>query len=236
MNHATATAGPDIVRGHRVPEDLLGDLLFAEPVGRLIRRAKIVKTEGLTQLRNAYPGSEFILSTDPLFRPVNMATAPDGTVYIADMYRGIIQEGQWTRPGIVLASEDSAVPAGQGHPPRPHLAPAVRRHAGVPGHAGRPCRRRDPRTARARPAIEPNRTQPRMLSETPAQLVAHLSHPNGWWRDSAQRLLVLKQDKSVVPALQKLVRDARTTCWRASTRCGRSKGSARSTPRWCASR
>jgi mono/diheme cytochrome c family protein len=45
-----------------------------------------------------------------------------------------------------------------------------------------------------------------MLSETPAQLVAHLSHPNGWWRDSAQRLLVLKQDKSVVPALQSLVR------------------------------
>ena len=79
-----------------MPEDLHGDLLFAEPVGRLIRRAKIVKTEGLTQLRNAYPGSEFILGTDPLFRPVNMRTAPDGTVYIADMYHGIIQEAQWT--------------------------------------------------------------------------------------------------------------------------------------------
>ena len=55
-------------------------------------------------------------------------------------------------------------------------------------------------------AIELDRTQPRMLRETPAQLVAHLSHANGWWRDSAQRLLVLKQDKSVVPALQNLVR------------------------------
>ena len=48
-----------------------------------------------------------------------------------------------------------------------------------------------------------------MLNETPAQLVAHLSHPNGWWRDTAQQLLVLKQDKSVVPALQKLARRAR---------------------------
>jgi len=47
-----------------------------------------------------------------------------------------------------------------------------------------------------------------MYSETPAQLVAHLSHPNGWWRDMAQRLLVLKQDKSVVPALQQLVRSS----------------------------
>ena len=115
-----------------MPDDLRGDLLFAEPVGRLIRRAKIVKTEGLTQLRNAYPGSEFILSSDPLFRPVNIRTAPDGTVYIADMYRGIIQEGEWTRPGSYLRAEDSAVSAGQGDQSRPHLAAALRRHAGVP--------------------------------------------------------------------------------------------------------
>ena len=48
--------------------------------------------------------------------------------------------------------------------------------------------------------------QPKMLTETPAQLVAHLSDANGWWRDTAQQLLILKQDKSVVPALQKLAR------------------------------
>jgi mono/diheme cytochrome c family protein len=41
-----------------------------------------------------------------------------------------------------------------------------------------------------------------MNDETPAQLVTHLGHPNGWWRDTAQQLLVLKQDKSVVPTLQ----------------------------------
>src|SRR5216110_3002793 len=52
----------------------------------------------------------------------------------------------------------------------------------------------------------PDRTQPRMYSETPAQLVTHLAHPNGWWRDTAQQLLVLKQDKSVVPALQTMAR------------------------------
>jgi mono/diheme cytochrome c family protein len=47
-----------------------------------------------------------------------------------------------------------------------------------------------------------------MYSETPAQLIAHFSHPNGWWRDTAQRLLILKQDKSVVPALQQIVRSS----------------------------
>ena len=51
LNHFTATAGPDIVRGHRMPPDLVGDLLFTEPVGRLIRRTKIVKDQGLTQLQ-----------------------------------------------------------------------------------------------------------------------------------------------------------------------------------------
>jgi mono/diheme cytochrome c family protein len=43
-----------------------------------------------------------------------------------------------------------------------------------------------------------------MLEETPADWVRHLSHPNGWWRDTAQKLLVLRRDLGVVPALSKL--------------------------------
>ena len=49
---------------------------------------------------------------------------------------------------------------------------------------------------------------PRMLEESPAQWVQHLSHPNGWWRDNAQRILVLKQDKSVVGALTEMVKSS----------------------------
>ena len=45
-----------------------------------------------------------------------------------------------------------------------------------------------------------------MNSETPAQLVAHLTNPNGWWRDTAQKLLVIRQDKSVAPALASMAR------------------------------
>ena len=206
VNHATATAGPDIVRGHRLPEDLQGDLLFAEPVGRLIRRADIVKTDGLTQLRNVYPYSEFILSTDPLFRPLNLRTAPDGTVYIVDMYRGIIQEGEWTRAGSYLRHKiqqyqlDKVIHHGRiwrlrfdGTPEFPGT-PAGPAAVAIPGQP-------------ALPSIAPDRTMPRMYSQTPAQLVQHLGHANGWWRDMAQRLLVLKQDKSIVPALEAMVRN-----------------------------
>ncbi len=255
LNHATATAGPDIVRGDRVPDDLKGDLLFTEPVGRLIRRAKIDRiqsdiittrngetvrgrviaesptvvqvqplttatpvtiqkaditnrttaAEGVIQLRNAYPGSEFILSSDPLFRPVNMRTGPDGSVYIADMYHGIIQEAQWTGPGSYLRHKilqyqlDKITTHGRIWRLRFDGTPAV------PATPSGPAARALPGEP-ATPAIPLDLTRPRMLDESAAQLVAHLTHPNGWWRDMAQRLLVLKQDKSVVPALQGIVR------------------------------
>lgn len=205
LNHLTAASGADIVRAHRVPADLRGDLLITEPVGRLIRRARVVKNEGLTQLRNVYPGSEFILSTDPLFRPINITTAPDGSVYIADMYHGIIQEGNWTRPGSYLRRKieqyqlDKIISHGRIWRLRFDGV------AGVPATPEGPAAQATPEIP-PQPAIPLDLTPPRMLDETPALLVAHLSHQNGWWRDTAQQLLVLRQDKSVVPALQNLVR------------------------------
>jgi mono/diheme cytochrome c family protein/glucose/arabinose dehydrogenase len=207
LNHFTAASGADIVRAHRMPDDLRGDLLISEPVGRLIRRARIVRNEGVTQLRNVYPGSEFILSTDPLFRPVNIQSAPDGSVYIADMYHGIIQESNWTRPGSYLRRK---IDQYQLDKVIAHGRIWRLRFDGVPGVPATPAGPAAQATPEIPPqpalALDPNR--PRMLNETPAQLVAHLSHSNGWWRDTAQQLLVQRQNKSVVPALQSLVRGA----------------------------
>ena len=181
LNHFTAAAGPEIYRGDRLPPDLVGDLLFEEPVGRIVRRAKVVVTEGLTQLRNAYPRSEFVRSTDPLFRPVNISNAPDGTLYLVDMYTGIIQDAQFVGPDSYLRRKVEQYELDRQH------------------NWGRIWRI-------THSATEPARQPPRMYSETPAQLVQHLQHPNGWWRDTAQKLLVLKGDKSVVPALETMVR------------------------------
>ncbi|RYD78227.1 MAG: hypothetical protein EOP84_14540, partial [Verrucomicrobiaceae bacterium] len=127
----------------------------------------------------AHPGDEFITSTDLAFRPVWSGTGPDGCLYIVDLHHGIVQEGAWVTPGSYL--RDTVVREG---------------YDKYAGH-GRIYRlvadglKRGP--------------TPNMLKESPAQLTAHLSHPNGWWRDTAQKLLVLKGDKSVVPALKKLV-------------------------------
>jgi glucose/arabinose dehydrogenase len=180
LNHFTATAGQDIFRGDRLPEDLRGDLLFAEPAGRLIRRSSITVEDGITRLANVYEKEhgEFIRSTDPLFRPVNMTTAPDGTLYIVDMYRGVIEESEWTRKGSEIREQ-------------------IEKH-------GLARQTRRGRIYRLRHAGFERGPQPRMLDETPAQWVQHLSNPNGWWRDTAQKLLVLRRDRSVVPALEKL--------------------------------
>ena len=180
LNHFTASCGQTIFRGDRLPADLRGDFLIGEPVGRLIRRAKIENREGLTFLRNAYDHSEFIRSTDPNFRPINMTTGPDGCLYIVDMYRGIIQEGNWVSQGSYLRK--------------------VVKQYGMQNNFGR---------GRIWRLVHKDFTpgpQPHMLDETPAQLVPHLDHPNGWWRDQAQMLIVLSGDKSVAPALQQMAR------------------------------
>ena len=182
--YATAAAGNEIYRGDRLPNDLIGDYLHGEVVARIVRRLRPVKTEGLTQLQNVYPRSEFIRSLDPLFRPADVTTGPDGTIYIADMYRGMIEGAEWAKQGTYLREKIKQYQLDK-----------------ITGH-GRIWRLTYDGIAR-------DRTRPRMLNETPRQLVAHLSHANGWWRDTAQRLLVLKQDKSVVPALQALVRTSK---------------------------
>ena len=179
--YTTAAAGNAVYRGHRLPSDLIGDYLYGETVARSVRRLRPVKLEGLTQLRNVYPRREFIRSLDPLFRPVGIANAPDGTIYIADMYRGVIEGAPWAKEGTYLWEKIKQYQLNR-----------------VLGH-GRVWRL-------TYDGMPPDRTRPRMLEETPAQIVRHLSHPNGWWRDTAQQLLVLRGDVSVVPALTRIVR------------------------------
>lgn len=178
LNHFTASCGQSIFRGDRLPDDLVGDYIVCEPVGRIVRRAKVINVKGKIVLQNAYEKQEFISSSDMNFRPVNTATGPDGNLYIVDMHRGIIQQGNWTRPGSFLRHKIDSL----------GLAENI-------GH-GRIYRvvhdgfKRGPK--------------PRMLEQSSSALVPYLDHPNGWWRDNAQKQIIVNGDKSVVPELKRM--------------------------------
>lgn len=183
LNRVTGAAGSDVFRGHRLPGELQGEYFYGEPVARIVRRVHAEVNEGLSILHNVYQEqkAEFIRSTDPLFRPVDMATAPDGTMYIVDMYHGIIQEGEWTPEGSYLRAKIEQY--------------QLDKVVGL----GRIWRLTSSNSKR-------DVIQPRMYDESSAELLKHLEHPNGWWRDMAQQVLVQRRDVSVVPALVNIVR------------------------------
>jgi mono/diheme cytochrome c family protein len=176
----TSASGPTVYRGDRLPSELRGSVFVLEPAANLVSRL-IVDDDGTRLIaRKAYERAEFLTSTDERFRPVYLSNAPDGTLYLVDMYHGIIQHKtyitEYLRDQILSRKLDSA----NGH--------------------GRIYRIvHDTTTRDRRPA----------LSKAPStRLIALLAHPNGWWRDTAQRLLVERGDNSVVPALTKLALSA----------------------------
>jgi len=185
LNHFTGACGQSIYRGDALPADLVGDYLVCEPVGRVIRRAKVINLKGKTIVQNAYYRQEFIASTDMFFRPVNSYTGPDGNLYIVDMHRGIIQQGNWTRPGTYLRKEIDA--------------------KGIAKNVGHG------RIYRLVYDGFKQQTRPQMLNDNAAKLVTYLDHKNGWWRDNAQKQIILLRDKSVVPALKDIVSGQQAT-------------------------
>lgn len=178
LNHFTAPCGQSIFRGDRLPLDFVGDYIVCEPVARAVRRAKVINQNGKTVLQNVYHEQEFISSSDMNFRPVNSATGPDGNLYIVDMHRGIIQQGNWTKPGSFLRQKIDSL----------GLAENV-------GH-GRIYRV-------VHEDFEPG-PKPAMLDDPTADLLEYLDHPNGWWRDNVQKEIIARGDMSVVPALMEI--------------------------------
>lgn len=178
----TGCAGQSIFRGDRLPEEIRNHLFIPDPVGRLIRRVEVDRKDAKTVLRNADPGAELIRTRDIHFRPIWSATTPGGQMAIVDMHRGIIQQGNWTQKGSYLRGIIDKWGMGKDIGKGRIYRLVHKDFKGGP--------------------------QPKMLDESTSALVAHLSNPNGWWRDTAQKLIILRKDReSVVPQLEKLVRE-----------------------------
>ena len=172
----TAAAAPFIYRGDAM-KALQGDAFVCEPAANLVKRNQLRGDALAPAARYAYENREFIASTDERFRPVALADGPDGALYIADMYRGLIQHKVALTPYL--------------------REQTLERGLETPVDYGR--------IWRIVPETSPDASRHTPLSEASSkELVRLLADPNGWRRDAAQRLLVERDAQDVRPLLMQM--------------------------------
>ncbi len=171
----TSACAPIVYRGSLFSE-FSGNAFVCEPVGNLIKRSKLSNPGDRIIGQSVYPDRDFLTSTDERFRPCWITTGPDGALYIADMYRGIVQDGV-------------------------HMSPYLReitiaRKMDTPIHLGR--------IWRIVPDSFKQPDRPSFSTLSANELVDTLAHPSGWRRDQAQMYLVEQDLQIAIPDLRKV--------------------------------
>jgi mono/diheme cytochrome c family protein/glucose/arabinose dehydrogenase len=174
----TSACSPTIYRSHLFPKEYYGNVFVMENAGNLVKR-NVVKENGIIlEAFDPNPGKEFFASTDERFRPVHGAIGPDGGLYIVDMYQGIVQHTAYMTPYLKEKT--------------------LERNLDKPAHMGR-IWRIVPKGFNPQPT-------PKLSGMGTKELIQLLSHPDGWYRDMAQRLLVEKNDQAAAPLLENLAK------------------------------
>ncbi len=174
FNHVTSGCSPVPYRDDLFGPEFAGSIFISEPVHNLIHR-EVLEPDGVS-FKSRRAGDEkdieFLASRDNWFRPTMLRTGPDGALYVADMYRLVIEHPQWI-PEEMQKRLDLRAGADMG------------------------------RIYRVLPVNAPKRKIPNFTKMSPAELAAALDSPNGWQRDTAQRLLIERGDRSVAAALER---------------------------------
>ena len=173
----SGASGGTVYCGDTFQEKCRGNLFTGDVSANLVHR-DILRADGISFVASRPPEEqerEFLASTDSWFRPCSFANAPDGNLYVVDMYREFIETPE-------------SVPE--------ELKKDMNFYSG--DTLGR-IYRIVPRDAPPSRAVRPN-----LRKAGSEDLVRLLSHPNGWWRLTAQRLLIERQDRSVIPSLKNM--------------------------------
>ena len=102
LNRFTSACSPTIYRDEFLGEMFAGNAFVCEPVHNLVHR-EIVSPAGISftsRRAEEEQQSEFLSSTDNWFRPTMIRTGPDGALWIADIYRFVIEHPEWIPPDL----------------------------------------------------------------------------------------------------------------------------------------
>lgn len=177
----TGATGTTVYRGDAYGEDFVGNTFTGDAGGQLVHRKKIYQ-DGVSLIGKRPDDEqnyEFAASNDTWVRVVNFANAPDGCLYVIDMYREVI-EHPFSIPDEIKKYIDLNSGCDRGRLWR--IAPE-----------------RSDWKRRASVDLSKASTE---------ELVRTLEHPNGWHRDTASRLLFERQDKAAISLLEKLVKNS----------------------------
>lgn len=172
----TGACGPVVYRGHLFPGLYRGAAFLCEPTANIVRCNLLKEKDGIITAENALDRTEFLTSTDERFRPVNINNGPEGALYVVDLYRGVLQH----RIYLTTYLRNQALDRGLDKPLN-----LGRIYRIVPENAPR--------------------SKPKALSKlSPPELVQELQSPNGWTRETAQRLLIGQGNPASFDSLKRL--------------------------------
>lgn len=191
-NRFTSACSVMIYRDSLLGEEFAGDAFVCEPVHNLVSR-RVVTQNGtnFSAERSANETDrEFLASSDNWFRPVMARTGPDGAIWIADMYRFVIEHPEWIpedwQQKLNLQAGNSMG----------RIYRVVRNTNSACCGAGdkQPV---EPVTEGRRDWLDAE--SDRVSTET---LLQRLASPNGWWRDTAQRMILHREDETFTRPLR----------------------------------
>lgn len=87
----SAACGITIWRDGALPDRYEGCALSCDPTGNLVHVDRLAPNGAAFSAAPLIKGHEFLASKDDWFRPVNLTRGPDGALYVADMYRKVIE-------------------------------------------------------------------------------------------------------------------------------------------------
>jgi putative membrane-bound dehydrogenase-like protein len=131
----TGATGATIYRGNAWPREYQGWAMVGDVGSNLVHRKRLDPNGVGFIARRVDEKSEFVTSDDIWFRPVQFTNAPDGCLYIADMYREVIEHPKSLAPVIkkhldLTSGRDRGriyriVPEGFQQPKMPQLGKAI---------------------------------------------------------------------------------------------------------------